>query len=187
MDACLPGEDGISVLKWLKQEYGHLPVIMTSAGPEGDYGIIAVDPGADDYLAKPFSPQELLSRTGSVLRRVPEAPLINGHPQRRFCEMVHDLARRCRILSNGAEVTLTVGENRVLAAFMDQAGRTLTRTDILKIVYQDDRKVGGRTADNIISRLRKKIGDDALAANMIMTDRSDGYRFVPTVEAMPPS
>jgi DNA-binding response OmpR family regulator len=184
LDVMLPEIDGLSVLEMIRRA-GDTPVVMLSARGMVDDRIAGLAGGADDYVAKPFSPAELVLRVARVLERTdrdgsPEAPLRRG-------ELAIDRARHVATLQ-GRALALTATEFRLLAALVGADGRVLTRDRLLDILYgttQDE--VMDRTIDVHIGRLREKLGDPAGSARYIETVRGVGYRAgVATRNAAPP-
>jgi two-component system OmpR family response regulator len=183
LDMMMPGEDGFGFFRLLVAEW-RVPVILLSALDSEEDRIAGLDLGADDYVVKPFSPRELLARIRAVLRRAaPASPAPGG--LRRFDGMVHDADRQHLILADGRKVALTTGESRLLAALLGHPGEVLSRAWLLDLVRGREPKAYDRTADNIVSRLRRKIGDDDRAEKLIVTEWGSGYRLAATVEILP--
>lgn len=173
LDVMMPGLDGLDVLRRLRAKSAVPVVMLTARGDETDR-VVGLELGADDYLAKPAYPRELLARIRAVLRRVaPRAP------DRRV--VVADLevdpaARTARI---GAEaLELTALEFDLLLALAERAGRVLSRDALWEAAGRDDTVVGDRTVDVHISRLRAKLGDDARRPRRLKTVRGAGYVLV---------
>ena len=179
LDPALPGEDGPALFRALVRR--RMPVILLSARSEEEDRIAGLDSGADDYLAKPFSPRELLARIRAVLRRTPPAtPAPTG--ARRFAGMVHDADRQRLTLADGRDLPLTTGENRLLTALLGHPGEVLSRARLLDLVRGREPRAYDRAADNLVSRLRRKIGDGERAEKLIVTEWGGGYRLAATVE-----
>lgn len=181
IDIMMPGESGFSLCAHLGQTRS-VPVILLSACAEETDRIRGLDHGADDYVTKPFSPRELIARIRAVLRRVPAAPPTPPARVRRFGRFVHDPTRALLIDDAGTGVELTTGENRLLAAFLDHAGQTVSRARLLELMRGRSPRAYDRAVDNTVSRLRRKIGDDAKPAQVIVTEWGGGYRLVGLVE-----
>jgi DNA-binding response OmpR family regulator len=183
LDIMLPELDGLSVLRALRRT-ARTPVIVLSArGTVGDR-IEGLETGADDYLAKPFSPAELVVRVGRVLQRVSEgAPASEGVLE--HGDLVVDRARH-DVTVGGRSVSLTAAEFRLLTALLEARGRVLTRDQLMDAVYGIDELVLDRTIDVHVGRLRDKLGDDAAAPRYIATIRGAGYRAAP-LPGGPPS
>lgn len=170
LDLMMPGEDGLSVLRRMRSGTRRPPVIMLSAmGADADR-IVGLEVGADDYLAKPCNPRELLARIRAVLRRGQEYA---SHPLRRFGEWTLDLIERT-IAGPGVETTiLTDTEFRLLSAFLDRPQLILTRDQLIDLAKGNDTMMFDRAIDVTLSRLRKKLGPRA----PIRTVRGEGYMF----------
>ena len=173
LDIMLPGEDGITILKKLRarSDTRRVPVIMTTAKGEEYDKVIALDLGADDYLAKPFGMLEMVSRVRAVLRRM--EPAI---PQEACLEagaLVLDSVSH-RVLVDGREIPLTLKEYDLLYILMNNRGRAFTRDALLSAVWNDDFMGETRTVDVHIGTLRAKLGP---CASLIETVRGVGYRM----------
>jgi two-component system OmpR family response regulator len=172
LDLMMPGEDGLSVVRRLS---GTPPVVMLSAMGEDTDRIVGLELGADDYLAKPCNPRELLARVRAVLRRPreDEAPTTAALM---FDGWRLDLVRRELSQPGGEIVTLSAGEFGLLRAFAERPGRVLTRDQLLEAARGAEADVFDRAMDVQISRLRKKL-DDGSGRELITTVRGEGYRF----------
>ncbi len=170
LDVMMPGIDGLEVLRRLRQK-SRIPVIMlTARGDESDR-VVGLELGADDYIAKPFSPRELLARLRAVLRRA--TPDLAGERLSAQGIVAELDARRASV--DGREVELTGIEFDILVALLRRAGRVVPRSMLLGEAGRGDVVVGERTVDVHISRLRKKIGDDPRTPHRIKTVRGVGY------------
>jgi DNA-binding response OmpR family regulator len=170
LDVMMPRPDGLEVLRMMRKR-SRIPVVMlTARGDEADR-VVGLELGADDYVAKPFSPRELLARMRAVLRRAqPEA--VDERLSVAGIE-VEVPARSVRIA--GRDVELTGLEFDILVALMRRAGRVVPRGALLDEAGRGDVTVSERTIDVHISRLRKKIGDDPRSPERIRTVRGIGY------------
>lgn len=175
LDLMLPGLDGLSICQQMKSDpmVRDIPIIMVSAKGEESDVVIGLELGADDYLAKPFSPRELLARVKAVLRRGP-AQEDQGKERIAIKELVIDLARHEASLA-GEPVTLTATEFKLLYQLASQPGRAFTREQLLNRVVGQGVVVVDRNIDVHIRALRKKLGD---SSRMIQTIRGVGYRLV---------
>jgi DNA-binding response OmpR family regulator len=173
LDGMLPGLDGLEVLRRIRA-VSKIPVLMlTARGDEADR-VVGLELGADDYVAKPFSPRELLARLRAVLRRaLPDA----GDEVLAVAGVTADLGTR-EVAVDGRAVELTGLEFDVLVALMRRAGRVVPRAALLALAGRDEVTVGERTVDVHISRLRKKLGDDPRAPRRIRTVRGVGYTLL---------
>ncbi len=178
LDLMLPGEDGLSILKRLradKQTAGISIVMLTAMGEETDR-IVGLEMGADDYLPKPFNPRELLARIKAVLRRAkPMAASDMPTQQLRFAGFVLDGASRQLFDAKGTAIELTGGEFDLLKALAEHAGRVLTRDQLLDLTRGRLAGPFDRSIDIQISRIRKKIEQDAKEPDLIKTVRGGGY------------
>jgi two-component system, OmpR family, response regulator len=176
LDVMMPGLDGLAVLRKIRDAGHRVPVIMlTARGDEADR-VVGLELGADDYVAKPFSPRELLARLRAVLRRAsPEAVA----EKLTAAGIIVDAGAR-EAWVDGKPVELTGLEIDLLIVLMRRAGRVVPRSALLELAGRGDVTVGDRAVDVHISRLRKKLGDDA--ATRIRTVRGVGYTLVRAVD-----
>ncbi|SDX62769.1 response regulator [Thiocapsa roseopersicina] len=188
LDLMMPGEDGLTLCRNLRAgPHGVLPVIMLTAMGEDTDRIIGLEMGADDYLAKPFNPRELLARIKAVLRRTadPAAVRTPQSPERlRFLGWT--LAPQSRELVDPEQtlVPLSGAEFALLMALASRPGRVLSRDQLLDLARGRDARAFDRSIDTLVSRLRRKLGDDSREPQIIKTVRGDGYLFAPKVEAL---
>ncbi|HUF71835.1 MAG TPA: response regulator [Gammaproteobacteria bacterium] len=180
LDLMLPGEDGLTLCLELRASSMLMPIIILTAKGEEFDRVLGLEMGADDYVAKPFSGRELLARIKAVLRRTKNAADDTRRPGPevfRFGNWALDTARRELELDNDLVVPLSTGEYDLLLTFIRHPQRVLSREQLL-----DWRKghTGGpfdRSIDLQVSRLRRKIGDDARNPEVIRTVRGGGYIF----------
>jgi DNA-binding response OmpR family regulator len=169
LDVMMPGMDGLAVLRNMRDAGHRLPVLMlTARGDEADR-VVGLELGADDYVAKPFSPRELLARLRAVLRRA--APEAVAEKLSSAGITVDTGAREAWV--DGKPVELTGLEIDLLIALLRRAGRVVPRNALLDLAGRGDVAVGERAVDVHISRLRKKLGDDP--PTRIRTVRGVGY------------
>jgi DNA-binding response OmpR family regulator len=169
LDVMMPGMDGLAVLRKLRDAGHRIPVLMlTARGDEADR-VVGLELGADDYVAKPFSPRELLARIRAVLRRAQPDTLAEKLTAAGIT--VDTGAREAWI--DGRPVELTGLEIDLLTALLRRAGRVVPRAALLELAGRGDVAVGERAVDVHISRLRKKLGDDP--PTRIRTVRGVGY------------
>lgn len=178
LDLMMPGEDGLSVLRDLSERPDAPVVLMLSAMAADVDRIVGLELGADDYLAKPVNPRELLARLRAVLRRrpapSPTAPDADG--RLRFagwtldpeCYAVHD--------ASGGEVRLTTGEFRLMHVLAARPGRVISRDMLLSLLHGDDGENFDRAVDVAVSRLRSKLTRHG-GGTLIRTVRGEGYLF----------
>lgn len=182
LDLMLPGEDGLALTRLLRAQ-STVPILMLSARGEEVDRVIGLEVGADDYLAKPFGPRELLARLRALLRRGQSAPAVPATPaaavpQPRFGPFSLDLASR-RLLKDGVEIRLTGAEFDLLAAFLARPNRVLSRDTLVDLLKGYDRDPFDRSIDIRVTRLRRKIEVDPAAPAYIRTVRGEGYLFTP--------
>ncbi|MBL6932125.1 MAG: response regulator [Rhodospirillales bacterium] len=185
LDLMMPGEDGLTLCRNLRAD-SNIPVIMLTAMGEETDRIIGLEMGADDYLAKPFNPRELLARIKAVLRRTADhrGGREEGGSQTvhfRFSGWMLDVAKRELFSPSGALVTLSGGEFELLHAFVTHPGRVLNRDQLLDLARGREAQPFDRSIDVQVSRLRRKMEDDPKAPSLIKTVRSGGYMFATDV------
>ena len=178
LDLMMPGEDGLSVCRRIAGKGP--PIVMLSAMGEDTDRIIGLELGADDYLAKPCNPRELLARVRAVLRR-PRDEAAGDAPALLFAGWRLDLMRRELTRPDQQVVPLSAGEFALLRAFAERPGRVMTRDQLLERARGTDADIFDRAMDVQISRLRKKL-DDGSGLEMIQPLRGEGYRFDVKVE-----
>jgi len=179
LDLMLPGEDGLSLTRSLRTR-SSVPILMLSARGEEMDRVIGLEVGADDYLAKPFGPRELLARLRALLRRRQTTTAEIATPERypHFGPYSLDSTGR-RLLREGLEVQLTGAEFDLLAAFVAHPNRVLSRDMLVDLLRGYDRDPFDRSIDNRVTRLRRKIEIEAAAPAYIRTVRGEGYLFNP--------
>jgi two-component system OmpR family response regulator len=191
LDLMMPGEDGLSICRRIA-EARRAPILILSAKGDDIDRIIGLEVGADDYLAKPFNPRELVARIRAVLRRgaaplrdtaeTPAEPEANdGAPREiyRFAGWRLDVDARSLKRSDGATVPLSGGEFALLVAFTRRPRRVLSREQLIEWTRGPDSESFDRAVDVQLSRLRRKLGDDT--QELIKTIRGDGYLFAADV------
>jgi two-component system OmpR family response regulator len=185
LDLMLPGEDGLSLCRDLRTR-SNLPVLMLTAKSDPFDRVIGLEMGADDYLAKPFEPRELLARIRSVLRRTQSLPA-NLEPELtrsfRFAGWVLDVEAHQLTSPRGVVVTLSGAEYRLLHVFLTHPNRVLTRDQLMDLTKGRDADPFDRSIDLRVSRLRQKLGDDARAPRLIKTLRNEGYVLATAVRS----
>ncbi|NGY03886.1 response regulator [Solimonas terrae] len=186
LDLMLPGEDGLSICRRLRAAAANLPIVMLTAKGEDLDRIIGLELGADDYLAKPFNPRELLARIRAVLRRAAPASSLGpaGHERLRFAQYVFDLAARRLTHDDGHEIDLSAGDYDLLAMFVRHPQRVLSREQIMEFTRRRSWEVYDRSIDIAASRLRRKIEADPARPALIKTVRNGGYLFAVGVERL---
>jgi len=185
LDLMLPGETGLDLARWLRSQ-SNIPILMLTAMGEETDRVIGLEMGADDYVAKPFSPRELLARIRAILRRAGEQTdhraATLAVKQYRFSGWTLEPAHRRLLNPEGTEISLTGGEFDLLLALVDRANRVLTRDMLLDLLRGRQAGPFDRAIDVAISRLRRKLEDDGHHAQLIKTVRGGGYVLATTVE-----
>lgn len=175
LDLMMPGEDGLSACKRLSGK-GRPPIIMLSALGDDADRIVGLEIGADDYLAKPCNPRELVARARAVLRRGRETDGVASADALRFAGFRLDIARRELVDPEGVIIPLSAGEFRLLRAFVERPRRVLSREQLLDYAFDNDTEVFDRAVDVQVSRLRRKLERPG-APEIIRTVRGEGYLF----------
>jgi two-component system phosphate regulon response regulator OmpR len=205
LDLMLPGEDGLSLARDLRRR-SDLPILMLSARGEEIDRVIGLEVGADDYLAKPFGPRELLARLRALLRRTQPTPPLPAPPDgasTRPGELAPDPAAPApaaaagllhfgpfvldaaawRLTRDGEEVPVTSAEFALLRVFAQHPQRVLSRDDLIEWLKGYERDAFDRSIDTRVTRLRRKIEPDPARPVYIRTVRGEGYLFNPRGEA----
>lgn len=184
LDLNLPHEDGLTLCRDLRARTS-TPVIMLTARSETIDRVLGLEMGADDYLAKPFEPRELLARIRNVLRRTEALPA-NMEPlaMRRamFAGWVFDLERRHLVDPAGRVVMLSGAEFRLLRVFVAHANKVLSREQLVALSSGRHYEAQDRAIDLQVSRLRQKLGDAGNSAGLVKTVRNEGYVLASAVE-----
>ena len=180
LDLMLPGEDGLSLARRLRTR-GSLPIIMLSARGDDVDRIVGLEVGADDYLAKPFNPRELLARIRALLRRNEQGQAKSDENKpniRRFGPFGMDVDARV-LHKHDLNIQLTAGEFNLLRIFAERPNRVLGRDTIMDMLKGYERSPFDRSIDVRVTRLRRKIEDDPDAPQFIRTVWGEGYLFSP--------
>lgn len=182
LDLMLPGEDGLAICRRLASDDGPAVIMLSAMGDETDR-IVGLELGADDYLAKPCSPRELLARVRAVLRRRGEAraPSNGTAASCEFAGWRLDLVRRELRSPSDVVIGLSGGEFSLLRAFVEHPQRVLTRDQLLDYARGPDTEVYDRAIDVQISRLRRKLDDGQGGAELVRTIRNEGYMLMAKV------
>ena len=182
LDLMLPGDDGLTLLRELRAAGGPPVVIISARGDEVDR-VVGLEVGADDYLAKPFGPRELLARVRAVLRRGGEAA---PAAHEAFCFGPYRLDLESRVLQGPAgEVPLTGGEFELLRLFASRPNHVLSRDHLVTLMKGYERGPFDRSVDVRVARLRRKIELDPEAPVYLRTIWGQGYLFSPGGRARP--
>ena len=172
LDVMLPRKDGFEVCRELRRGGSKTPVIMLTAKAQEAEKVLGLEIGADDYVTKPFSPRELRARVKAALRRTAEDDL----PICRFGDAEVDFGR-CELRRAGKAVELTALEFKLLAAFVRNGGKVLSRDQLLDLVWGHGTFVTDRVVDNHVVTLRKKVEPEPSEPRYIVSVRGLGYRF----------
>ncbi|MEI7712380.1 MAG: response regulator [Rhodospirillales bacterium] len=179
LDLGLPGEDGHSLARHLRQDHPRVAVIMVTAAGSTVDRIIGLETGADDYIPKPFEPRELLARIKSVLRRALPASAQIGPTRVPMGRRVLDLEQRVLLDPDGTEERLTASEFELLRLFAENPNKPLNREWLLEATSHREAEAYDRAIDLRIARLRRKIEANPAHPDAIRTVRGIGYMFVP--------
>jgi len=176
LDVMLPDTDGLTLCREIRAEYD-VPIIMLTARGEVADRVMGLEFGADDYVAKPFEPRELVARIQSVIRRAKDG--IQGDVL--VCDGLRLETETRRVELDGHDVELTTMEFALLKDLMESRGRVMSRDRLLERLRGIDTNVYDRSIDMLISRLREKLGDEPRKPRFIRTVRIGGYQFVGAV------
>jgi len=175
LDVMLPELDGIAVLRALR-ESSNIPVLMLSARGAIADRVYGINEGADDYLAKPFSPAELVVRIKAILRRAETTTASATRGELRHADLVIDVDRH-EVRRGTDRIALSAAEFRLLVALVEGGGRVLSRELLLDTLHgAGESEALDRTVDVYVGRLREKLGDDAEHPRYVATVRGAGYR-----------
>jgi len=181
LDLNLPGEDGLSLARWLRAEHEVAIIMVTAAGEVVDR-VVGLEVGADDYLAKPFDPRELRARLKSVLRRARGGAAQGGGPAGKRVKVGRctlDLQTHQLFAPDGEELPLTGMEFDLLRVFAERPNQVLSRDQLLTHTRNREWEPFDRSIDIRIARLRKKIEADPEKPKTLKTVGGAGYIFIP--------
>lgn len=177
LDLMLPGDDGLTLCREVRA-HCDIPIIMLTARSEEVDRIVGLEMGADDYLAKPFSPRELVARIKSILRRTRALPA-NLKPDQakslRFAGWKLDIATRNLISPDGVTISLSGTDYKLLRIFLDHPNRVLNRDQLIDMTQSRDAGPFDRSIDLQVSRLRRRLNDNPKEPAIIKTARGEGY------------
>jgi two-component system, OmpR family, response regulator len=179
LDIMLPDESGLSLCKWVTETFSAAVIMLTAHGDPASR-VLGLEMGADDYLAKPFEPRELVARIHAVLRRGRLSGLdamISSDRPVRFEGFVFDRLRRQLVSPDAVILPLSSAEYRLLLAFVEHPARVLSRDQIIGLTRAPGVEVNDRSIDLAVSRLRQKLGDSPREPKLIVTVRGEGYLF----------
>src|SRR5690554_2363886 len=171
LDLMLPGTDGLTLCRELRQRWPSLPVIMLTARVEEIDRLLGLELGADDYICKPYSPREVVARVKAVLRRLAPAP---ATAQTQPLELDEE---RLIARLQGQPLALTLIEFQLLKLMAAQPGRVFSREQLMDLIYPDHRVVSDRTIDSHVKKLRQKLKAAAPNQEFIQSVYGAGYKF----------
>jgi two-component system response regulator BaeR len=174
LDLMLPGKDGLSICREVRQ-FSNLPIMMLTAKVDEIDRLIGLEIGADDYVCKPFSPREIVSRVRTILRRVQQVPATQGESKISYAGVSLDI-ERFECMASGTRIELTPVEFRLLHGLMERPGRVLSRDQLMNLCYSDERVVSDRTIDTHVKNLRKKL-EPTLDRVLIQSIYGVGYKL----------
>lgn len=183
LDLMLPGEDGLTICRNLRAESA-IPVVMLTAMGEETDRIVGLEMGADDYIAKPFNPRELLARIKAVLRRAQSLPDEQRYAEDAlvgFDRWTFNIAKRQLQTPDGVVNPLSTGEYNLLLTFIHHPGHVLNRDQLIDLTQGRESTPFDRSVDTQVSRLRKRIEVDPKDPQLIKTVWGGGYVFTPDV------
>lgn len=186
LDLMLPGDDGLDLCRKLRAR-SNVPIIMLTARGEETDRIVGLEMGADDYLAKPFNPRELLARIKAILRRARALPDTSETTEARivrFAGWQLDTLARHLTSQDGLVVPLSGSEYRLLKVFLEHPNRVLSRDQLMDFTRGREADPFDRSIDVQVSRLRQRLGDDAKEPAIIKTVRGEGYILAARVEGV---
>ncbi|RQM65428.1 response regulator [Aeromonas enteropelogenes] len=179
LDLMMPGEDGLTLCRELRVK-SNMPIIMLTAMGEETDRIIGLEMGADDYLAKPFNPRELLARIKAVMRRTQADTQPSPEPltrDLRFDRWLLDINRRELVDEDGVGLSLSTAEFDLLKVFLERPQRVLSRDQLLDLARGREAVAFDRAIDTLVSRLRRKLERDPKNPELIKTIWGGGYMF----------
>ena len=188
LDVMLPGIDGLSICQTIRK-VSDIPILMLSAATSEADRVAGLELGADDYIAKPFSPRELLARIKAQLRRVTgelsyDAKRLNPLAKLKFEEWILDRESHCLVDKDQVAILLSQREYELLLILLEHPNRILSRTQLMDLLYDKSCEPFDRTIDVLIGRLRKKIERDPKKPRLLKTIRGGGYQLKTNVEIL---
>ena len=180
LDVMLPDTDGFTLCKTVRQQ-SQVPIIMLTASADDTDRIVGLELGADDYMAKPYNPRELLARIKAIHRRTPPGESPDTVRFLRFSGFSIDLVERLLLDAQGEPVVLTSMDFNLLRLFAEHAGETLSREQLMEQTRGRDLGAFDRSLDVQVSRLRQRLNDDGKNPSLIKTVRGSGYVFATDV------
>ncbi|MDC0737822.1 response regulator [Cognatishimia sp. SS12] len=178
LDVMMPGEDGISLTRAIR-ETSSTPIMLLTAKGETEDRITGLEAGADDYLAKPFEPKELLLRINAILRRIPEADTSDAAPKILKLGPIRYDIERGEMWQGDDLVRLTATESQLMKIFSATPGEPISRAKLVEDLGRDRGQAQERAVDVQITRLRRKIETDPKQPRYLQTVRGAGYMLAP--------
>ncbi len=178
MDVMMPGEDGVSLTRALRETHT-TPILLLTAKGETEHRIAGLEAGADDYLAKPFEPKELLLRINAILRRMPETPAQDTAAKILHLGPIRYDIERGEMWQGEDPVRLTATESQLMKIFSAQPGEPISRAKLVEDLGRDKGQAQERAVDVQITRLRRKIEQDPKQPRYLQTVRGAGYMLAP--------
>lgn len=178
MDVMMPGEDGLSLTRWLR-ETNAVPILLLTAKGETENRIEGLEAGADDYLPKPFEPKELLLRINAILRRVPDTSEAEAAPKVLSLGAIRYDLERGEMWQGEELVRLTATEMQLMRIFSATCHEPISRTRLVEELGRDRGQAQERAVDVQITRLRRKIEEDPKQPRYLQTVRGEGYMLAP--------
>lgn len=178
LDVMMPGEDGISLTRGIR-ETSTTPILLLTARSETEDRIQGLEAGADDYLAKPFEPKELLLRINAILRRMPETGATEAAPKLLTLGDIRYDIERGEVWRGDELVRLTATENQLMRIFSARPGEALSRSKLVEDLGRDKGQAQERAVDVQITRLRRKLEADPKQPRYLQTVRGAGYMLAP--------
>lgn len=178
LDVMMPGEDGISLTRDLRQT-SRTPILLLTAKGETEDRIAGLEAGADDYLVKPFEPKELLLRINAILRRMPETPEDQSMPKVLSLGPLRYDIERAELWQGEEQVRLTATEGQLMRIFAARPGEAVSRSQLVEELGRDGGQSQERAVDVQITRLRRKLEGDPKQPRYLQTVRGAGYMLAP--------
>lgn len=178
LDVMMPGEDGVSLTQSLRETIS-TPILLLTARAETSDRISGLEAGADDYLAKPFEPKELLLRINAILRRVPQETTVEAGPKVLHLGAVRYDVERGELWQGTSLVRLTATESQLMRLFSACPGEPISRAKLVEDLGRDKGQAQERAVDVQITRLRRKIEADSKKPRYLQTVRGAGYMLAP--------
>lgn len=178
LDLMLPGQDGLTLCRSIRERYPQIAIIMVTAKVEEVDRLLGLELGADDYICKPFSPREVVARVKAVLRRSTAAESAEASTDNPDAP-VHLDEDGWQAMAGGQDLGLTAVEFQLLRVMMRAPGRIFSREQLMDHMYRDNRIVSERTVDSHVKKLRKKINEILPEREIIRSVYGVGYKYQP--------